>query len=192
MKHYIEITLLPSVEVGLGFLWQKVYQQIHLALVEIKDENDEVNVGISFPKYGADNFPLGDTVRLFGKTADDLTALRLEEWLKRLSDYVAITAIKEVPQKIETYMCFSRKQVKSNTERLARRQAKRKGISFEEAMLNYENMQGETTKLPFIVLDSLSTGQRLKLFIQNEQKPIHIEGNFNTFGLSKESTIPWF
>ena len=40
MKHYIEITLLPDAEVGLGFIWQKMYQQIHLALVEVKDANE--------------------------------------------------------------------------------------------------------------------------------------------------------
>ncbi len=192
MQYYIEITLRPDAEVGLGFLWQKVYQQIHLALVEVKDENDTVGVGISFPKYRADAFPLGDTVRLFAKTPNALMDLRLDVWLARLIDYIAISSITKVPVNIGTYVSFSRKQVKSNMERLARRQAKRKGISLEEALKNYTDMQELTTQLPFIVLDSLSSTQRLKLFIQKELKDIHTESRFSTYGLSKEATVPWF
>jgi len=192
MNHYIEITLRPDAEVGLGFIWQKVYQQIHLALVEVKDENNEVSIGVSFPKYCTDPFPLGDTIRLFSKTADELTSLRLDEWLRRLLDYADISGIREVPSGVKTYASFSRKQVKSNIERLARRQAKRKGISFEEALTTYADMQEQTTKLPFVSLDSLSSGQRLKLFIQKESKSEYIEGRFSTYGLSKEATVPCF
>lgn len=192
MNHYIEITLRPDAEVEIGFLWQKVYQQIHLALVEIKDENDGVNIGISFPKYGTDGFPLGDTIRLFGKTSDDLIMLQLDKWLNRLLDYIVITDIRDVPQNLKVYACFSRKQVKSNLERLARRQARRKGISVEDAINNYEDMQEQTTQLPFISLKSLSTNQSLKLFIRNELKSDSVDGSFNTYGLSKDATVPWF
>lgn len=192
MKNYIEITLRPDAEVGLGFLWQKVYQQIHLALVEVKDENDEVSIGVSFPRYCTDAFPLGDTIRLFAKTADELTILRLDEWLSHLLDYADVSDIKDVPSGIETHASFSRKQIKSNIERLVRRQAKRKEISFEEALKNYADMQEQTTQLPYVTINSLSSGQRLKLFIQKESKPEYVEGRFSTYGLSKEATVPWF
>lgn len=192
MKYYIELTLLPDAEVGLGFLWQKVYQQIHLALVEVKDENEKVNIGVSFPKYGDRTFPLGNAVRLFARTAGDLEVLHLERWLDRFSDYVAISAITEVPQKLEGHACFSRRQFKSNAQRLARRQAKRQGITLEEAMKNYESMQEQTTQLPFIVLHSLSTGSTLKLFLQKDLKEVAAKGDFNTYGLSKGATVPCF
>ena len=54
MKNYIEITLLPSAEITLSFLWEKLYQQLHLALVEIQDSDKSVSVGVSFPKYRCD------------------------------------------------------------------------------------------------------------------------------------------
>ena len=38
MKHYIEITLLPNPDINLLSLWSKVFQQIHLGLVEMQDE----------------------------------------------------------------------------------------------------------------------------------------------------------
>jgi CRISPR-associated endonuclease Csy4 len=192
MKYYIEITLRPDAEIGIGFLWQKMYQQLHLALVEVKDENEKVDVGIAFPQYGNISFPLGHSMRLFGRVPDDLSNLRLEYWLKRLLDYVSITEMKEVPNNIENYASFYRQQVKSNPERLARRQAKRKGISLEEAMLNYETMPDQISKLPFIIIESLSSAQKLKLFIQKERKETLSEGKFNTFGLSKDATVPWF
>ena len=44
MKHYIDITLLPSDDIGVHFLWSKVMMQVHLALVEIQDSNKQVPV----------------------------------------------------------------------------------------------------------------------------------------------------
>ncbi|MBE0472372.1 MAG: type I-F CRISPR-associated endoribonuclease Cas6/Csy4, partial [Methyloprofundus sp.] len=37
MKHYIELTLLPNTDINAFTLWSKVYQQIHLGLVEMQD-----------------------------------------------------------------------------------------------------------------------------------------------------------
>ncbi|WP_370059982.1 type I-F CRISPR-associated endoribonuclease Cas6/Csy4, partial [Neptunomonas phycophila] len=36
MKHYIDITLLPSDDIDIHFLWTKVMMQIHLAFVEMQ------------------------------------------------------------------------------------------------------------------------------------------------------------
>ncbi|MCO4790206.1 type I-F CRISPR-associated endoribonuclease Cas6/Csy4, partial [Vibrio cholerae] len=36
MNYYQEITLLPDADIALGFLWQNVFQQVHIALVEHK------------------------------------------------------------------------------------------------------------------------------------------------------------
>jgi len=48
-------------------------------------------------------------------------------------------------------------------------------------------------KEPFIRLKSTSTNQRYLLFIQQGkvvEEPI--TGDFNTYGLSKNATVPWF
>ena len=44
MKNYIEMTLLPDADITLNFLWEKLYQQLHLALVEIQDSDKTVPV----------------------------------------------------------------------------------------------------------------------------------------------------
>ena len=41
MKYYLDITLLPSDDIGVHFLWTKVMIQMHLALVEIQNEKNK-------------------------------------------------------------------------------------------------------------------------------------------------------
>ena len=48
MKAYLEIILKPQPEIPLYFLWEKVYQQIHLALAQMKNEYGTASIGISF------------------------------------------------------------------------------------------------------------------------------------------------
>lgn len=193
MKHYIEITLLPDAEVGLGFLWQKVYQQIHLALVEVKDADEKVNVGVSFPKYGSKTFPLGDTIRLFGKTLEDLNALRLDHWLERLPDYISMTAIRAVPHSVETNVCFRRKQPKMDFMKRVEKQAKRHGVSMKAALEHFRNYDKEhQLTLPFVQVYSQTWKENFPLFVEKNSASSHMTGPFDTYGLSKEATVPWF
>ena len=69
MNAYLEITLLPDVDIALNFLIQKVYQQLHLKFVEMKDGNGSQPVGVSFPKYDTAANTLGDKIRLFAHDA---------------------------------------------------------------------------------------------------------------------------
>jgi len=194
MKYYVDIVLISNEEENLGYLWRKLYAQIHLALVEIRDENELVSIGLAFPKY-SDNRFLGDTLRLFSVTKEEMESLNLEKWFNRLEGYLFVGKIKEVPTTTE-FVSFRRKQFKTNVERLARRQAKRKGISFEEAMKNYENFDEEEKKkknrLPYINVKSLSSDREMKIFIEKSEAKEEKQGLFSTYGLSSESTIPWF
>jgi len=194
MNYYVDIKLFSDSEVTLGFVWKKLYAQMHLALVEVRDENNLVSVGFAFPKYKESAFPLGNELRVFAKTKDELEGLDLNRWLERLLDYVSVSPIKEVPLTVNEFVTFGRKQFKVNAERLARRQAKRKGISFEEALKNYENFDEEKkkTKLPFVNIKSLSSDREMKVFIQKSDKKERKEGQFSTYGLSNEVTVPWF
>ena len=58
MNYYQDITLLPDADIGLYFLWQKVYQQIHLALVENKSADNASAIGVAFPEYNVDKHHL--------------------------------------------------------------------------------------------------------------------------------------
>jgi len=193
MNYYVDIKLLTDTEISLGFVWKKLYTQVHLALVEVRDENNLVSIGLGFPKYSNDRF-LGDTLRLFAPTKEALEILDLNRWIARLLDYLIVSEIKEVPTNINEYVSFGRQQFKTNREALARRQAKRKGISYEEALQNYANFDENKnkTKLPYINIKSLSTDREMKVFIKKSEPKEREDGLFSTYGLSNKSTVPWF
>ena len=188
MRYYIEIKLLHNSEIGLGFLWKKVYTQVHLALAE----RGGGAIGASFPDYGDKLFPLGDSLRLFSPSENELEALQISRWLERLQDYVTVSGIEKVPENVEGYAQFIRKQVKTGKERQARRFAKRHGIGYEEALKRYESMEEKTLALPFIMLQSLSSNQEMKLFIDKKAVDKELGGDFNSYGFSKDATVPWF
>ena len=200
MKYYREIKLFDETEIPLGFLWSKVYTQIHLALVEIKDNNDRVDVGVSFPKYGDEMFPLGDTLRLFAPSEDRMKALKLEHHLQRLMDYVSLAPIKEVPDDVKKYAMFKRVRFKSHAQirRSAKRRAERESIPYEMALKEYEETAKKYEKLkcenrlPYINVQSLSNGNRMKLFIEKVASKEAKDGDFSTYGLSDRATVPIF
>jgi len=197
MKYYIDITLLPDAETNLGFLWQKVYQQIHIALVENKIADNQSGIAVSFPKYGDNIFPLGDKLRLFAEQQSELEGFNAPKWLNRLTDYVHITSIKAVPSSVNEYVCFKRKQFKSNLIKAAERRAKYKGETLEVALAHFKHYQKKSA-LPFINITSLSTVKNsdsqkvFKLFIERIPSDVPRQGDFNCYGLSKDATIPWF
>ena len=193
MKNYVEITLLPSIDISAYFLWEKVYQQLHMAFVEIKDADNKIDVGAAFPDYKQDKKSrLGRKLRLFASTGDRLDSLNLKKRLSSLSDYVHVTSIRDVPEKIEGYACFKRNQPKINNVRLARRMAKRKNINYEEALLHFQSRDEKMSMLPFINMKSQSTDNRFRLFIEKSDSDSQVTGTFNSYGLSKTATVPWF
>jgi CRISPR-associated endonuclease Csy4 len=199
MKYYLDITLLPDNDITLGFIWFKVYQQIHIALVENKVAENESSIALSFPQYCEKDktFPLGNKIRLFAPTQALLEKLAITTWLRRFTDHTHITSIKAVPDSFSEYACFSRKQYTTNLSRLARRRAKRHDETFEQALQHYASFEDEQTKLPFVNVKSLTKGEQFKLFIAcNITKQTQI-GAFTCYGLSlngknNQATVPWF
>ncbi len=187
MKYYIDIKLLNEGEISLGFLWKKVYAQIHLALVEINNES----IALSFPNYGTKIFPMGECLRIFANDKEDLIDLKLDTWLERLKDYLCMGEILAIP-KTDKFVQFKRRQFKANLLKRAEKQALRRGISVADALKHYEGMEDKSSKLPFIMVKSLSSDQELKLFIEKIDFDSEVEGTFNTYGLSKTATVPWF
>lgn len=185
MNYYLELTLLADGEVNIGFLWQKVYQQIHLILVKNKIGKNDSAIAVSFPEYGAKVFPLGRKLRLLGKTENGLISLNVTKWLARLDDYVHIKAIKPVPDNIEQYAVFTRKQFKSPKKLRAGINARANKIA---AKNNYDveevkkrlftslDKYDKKQTLPFINMISLSSDvsktfserKSFKLFIEKQ------------------------
>jgi CRISPR-associated endonuclease Csy4 len=192
MKYYLDITLLPDAETNLGFLWQKIYQQIHLALVENKVGKNQSEVAVSFPEYGNKGFPLGAKLRLFAETKEKLEQFHIGQWLKRFTDYVHCTSIKGVPESVSSFACFERFQIASNKECKARRRVKRHGGTFDEALAYFINYEEQFSEFPFINMNSLSKNEKFKLFVNKTDVREQCDGGFNCYGLSKIATVPLF
>ena len=201
MKCYIEVTLMKNDDFSPFELWSRIYVQLHIAFAEMKDANNKMNVGISFPQYRFNQQKgigfLGEKFRLFAESENDLKKLDIPKWLERLVDYVHISSIKEVPEsKITGYAIYKRKQVKTNAERLARHRVKRGDIGFDEALNRYRQVV-TTTDLPYVQMLSLSTSdeqnkKRFKLFIEKQITEKSETQVFSTYGLSSVSTVPEF
>ncbi len=220
MKYYLDITLLSDAEVSLNFLWEKAYQQVHLALVENGFESDEVikrkngkeeqlkksHIAISFPDYKSKDFPLGNRLRLFAQSEEQLQKLLdIDKWFNGLADYIEWPLrVKKVPESA-TFVRFKRVQLHTNVERLARRRAMRNEESFEQAMKHFEGFEDQESNFPFVYMTSLSTSKatvpssrnKFRLFIKKEDVQQAQSGSFTCYGLSsresgKQATVPWF
>ncbi|MFC2995301.1 type I-F CRISPR-associated endoribonuclease Cas6/Csy4 [Acinetobacter sichuanensis] len=207
MKHYIEMTLMKNDDFSPYELWSRIYTQLHIALAEIKDANDKVNIGLSFPQYRFNEEKgigfLGEKIRLFAESESILKSIYLRKWLETsydkvdLTDYVHIKSISEVPEKkITGYSIYSRIQVKSNAERLARHDEKKGRYSYENALEHYKKFV-KNTDLPYIQMLSLSTSnerdkKRFKLFIRKQSAEKSETQVFSTYGLSSVSSVPEF
>ena len=192
MKYYQDITLLSEEEIPQHFLWQKLFQQIHIALAENKGADGSSAIGVAFPEYDAAEFSLGTKLRLFAQSEQELVQFQCEKWLERLSDYVRIGEIRAVPEHVSGYACFSQVKPKGSRENLARRRARRTGESYKEALKHFEGYQQEISRLPFIHMQSVSNGHKFKLFIQQKITAHPIQGPYSCYGLSGRSTVPIF
>lgn len=191
MRFYLEITLLPNPEVEINFLWSKVFQQIHLGLVEMQDEQGRIPIGVSFPDY-MDGKKLGGKLRLFANDETTLSQFNATKWLSRLSDYVHCTGIRPVPEKILGYAVYQREQAKTGNERLARRYAKRHDMDYDTALMRYSALTHKTLATPFIRLKSLSGDQMFCLWIK-KTKVEELSGmTFSSYGLSAVAGVPEF
>lgn len=193
MNHYIELTLIPDLDVDLNFIWAKVYTQIHLGLVQIQDKNKAVPVGVSFPEYAHERF-LGKKLRLFASDEATLNRLNLSKCLERLMDYVHISSIRTViASQIKGYVQVRRHRVSVNVSCLARRYVKRHpDTSIKEALKRLNDYQVSNTHYPYIHLSSLSGKQSFSLFICQTEVTQAVSGLFNSYGLSTVATLPHF
>lgn len=211
MNFYQELTLLPQDEINIHLLWSKIFQQIHLGLVEITDNHHQTPIGVSFPEYVTGNkfSTLGSKCRLFSPDETTLTRFDTTKWLARLTDYVHCTSIRPVPGEVASYSCYQRYQSKTNPLRLARRYASRHGMDLETAfygqiqlkpadnsaqrpMFRYCDFPKRQVCLPFIRLNSLSSEHSFCLWIKKVHDKSTNPGVFSTYGLSATVTVPEF
>jgi CRISPR-associated endonuclease Csy4 len=192
MKYYQEISLLSGAEISPYFIWQKLYQQIHFALAENKTEKNKSKIGVAFPAYDGERFLLGTKLRLFAEEEQSLKDMQCEKWLSRLCDYVHVKPIATVPEKLVGHACFRHVKMKGSKEKLARRRAKRKEETFEQALAHYANYDEQRSKLPFISMSSQTNGWHFRLFIEKQAMEQPQIGMYSCYGLSNKTTVPLF
>ncbi len=183
MDNYIEITLRPDAEMPLNWLLNAVYSKLHKALHNL----GSTTIGISFPQY---KVILGNTLRIHG-SLEALDKLMQQHWLGGMLGYCKISDITPVPGKIN-HRTISRKQSTMSPSKL-RRLIKRGSISDIEARQYQAKMFSKGMHNPYIELQSTSNGHRHRRYIEFGELLDHpVSGEFDSYGLSKTATVPWF
>lgn len=188
--HYIDITLLPDPEFSHAHLMGALVAKLHRALVLGQTQD----IGVSYPKHvtqPVNRRTLGSVLRLHG-TAATLDRLMGLDWLKGMRDHTQVSALSAVPATAQ-YRTVSRRQFKTNVDRLRRRRMQRKGETAEQAAAAIPDSVERRPDLPFVQMRSSSTGQAFCLCIEHGPlRPDPVRGLFNAYGLALEATIPWF
>lgn len=198
MKYYQEVTLLPGVEIPLYFIWSNVYRQLHLAFVEAKNDTNTIPYGVSFPQYQNEmkDKGLGEKVRIFARSEDELEKLGVKRWLQRLTDYVHITGIREVPDKIAGYAVYRRVHQENGAEQKTKRFLLRHNdvtVTYEDIVHKFAVHQKNKLKhLPYISQKSLTNNNAFRLYIEKQNCEQAVGGDFGTYGLSESATVPEF
>lgn len=193
MDSYINIRFIEDDEVPIYFIRNKTFTKLHKALHDAK----QTTIGISFPNY---KVKLGDTIRLHGNKPT-LETLQQSNWLGGLVGYCDMSEILPVPESIKGYRTVSRKQPTMTLKKLEKRIKHQKAsgvLKTEDDIKVYqrqykEKMYASSLDNPYLELQSTSSGQLYRVFIQmGEIQEKSLTGEFNYFGLSKTATIPWF
>lgn len=183
MDYYIDIEIKPDEELQESPLMNLVYNKFHKALVKLKTKQ----IGISFPKY---QIKLGRVLRLHGSISD-LQNLQDINWLNGIAGYCKISDVKNVPVDAK-YRTVSR--VRTNMSKSKLERLKKRGSITPGKEKNYRaKMFSQGLDDPYLDLESGSTGQKHRRFIQfGHLLDQPVAGKFDSFGLSKVATVPWF
>ncbi|GAW94647.1 MULTISPECIES: type I-F CRISPR-associated endoribonuclease Cas6/Csy4 [Colwellia] len=183
MNHYIDIRLKPDAEMRENVLMNTVYSKLHKALVILQS----TSIGISFPKY---KVLFGNVLRIHGEQSY-LNDLQGVDWLGGIKGYCKLSDVLSIPEMVQ-YRTISRKQA-NMTEAKLRRLITRKSITKDEVKLYKAKMFSQGLDNAYLELVSSSTGEKHRRYIQfGELKDTPVAGDFDSFGLSKQATVPWF
>ncbi|ODC02709.1 type I-F CRISPR-associated endoribonuclease Cas6/Csy4 [Terasakiispira papahanaumokuakeensis] len=189
MDSYLDIQLRPDPDFAPHMLMSALFNKLHRTLFELHAQD----IGISFPehRHGVQARTLGNRLRLHS-TAARLAQLMETPWLTGMRDHVQLSAPLTVPAETR-HIQVMRKQPNLGGPSRVKRYAKRHGISESEAEALYAQLATRRLTLPFVTLNSRSTGQRFNLLIAHgkPQKTAQ-SGPFNHYGLSQHATVPWF
>ena len=191
MDNYIDIKLLPDPEFKTTTLMNALYAKVHKVLHDLESST----IGVSFPES---KHVLGDVLRLHGGI-DALSEFATSGWLGGLSGYCLIGNVAPAPEeaKHRTVSRWQSSKSESGLRRAIKRAEKRGKPMSDDDISKYRQMivtemQTEDS-LPYLYLQSGSNGHKHRRYIQfGELRDSPVAGSFDTFGLSKTATVPWF
>ena len=187
MNYYQEVTLIDG-DKKLYEIWSDVFNQVHIALADIKNKHNVESIGVSFPSYryeenNSQTFAMmGNKLRVFTHNPKDLETLNLNDWLSRLTEYVHIKGIKDVGDKATGYVSVHRYRFKP-IDIQAQTLADKLKVSYEEAMVTVTKRKKEMA-LPFIQMRSHTNNSNYRLSILQSPCDKSQAGSFNTYGLN--------
>lgn len=183
MNFYIDIIINPDAEMPLNRLLNTLYAKLHKTLFDLQSKN----IGVSFPAY---KVLLGNCLRIHG-SQDSLINLQKSDWIGGLIGYCKVSEILLVPSTCQ-YKSIGRIQTTMSPAKL-RRLIKRGTIAEDEVKQYKAKMFTKGLDNPYVELESASNGHKHRRYIQfGDLLDRPVEGEFDTFGLSKTATIPWF
>jgi len=187
-SHYLDIQLRPDPDFPTGQLMGALFSKLHRRLVTLNTQA----IGVSFPHHQLKPRAIGDLLRLHGLETE-LETLMAESWLGGMRAHADICAVTVTPADI-SHRTVTRRQFKTNAERLRRRRMKRHRESEAEVLVRIpDTAEKRNVPLPFVQVRSASTGQRFSLFVEHGPEQAEpTPGTFNSYGLSRFTTIPWF
>ncbi len=183
MNYYIDIQIKPDAEMRENVLMNTVYSKLHKALFTL----ESTSIGVSFPKY---KVLFGNLLRIHGDQSylNDLQGL---DWLGGIKGYCDISVILPVPETTQ-YRTVSRKQA-NMTEAKLRRLIARNSILPDEVKAYKAKMYSQSLDKAYFELVSTSNDEKHRRYIQlGDLRGAAVEGVFDSFGLSKTATVPWF
>jgi len=189
MDHYLDIRLRPDPEFPASMLMNALYSKLHRALYDL--QADDIGVSLPDHKTGVRARTPGDRLRLHARK-ERLEQLMALSWLAGMRDHVELTDIAPVPTEV-SHRRVVRRQFNTGGPSRVKRYARRHDISEDEARQCLAAPAERKISLPFVQVNSRSSGQRFALFIEHAQpQAAPVGGSFNHYGLSREATVPWF
>jgi CRISPR-associated endonuclease Csy4 len=184
MNFYLDININPHLDIhsnkAMGFLFQNVHKSI-VALGIGK-------IAISFPKAG--QYSVGSILRLHG-SEHDLSLFVTNDFLIRIKPYSFLSNVKAIPNEV-LFKKISR--IRSNMSKSKLNRLLRRGTITADKISGYmDKMLKNSLNNSYIDLYSESTNRTFRMFFQfSEILSNPSEGEFDSYGLSDEATIPWF
>jgi CRISPR-associated endonuclease Csy4 len=183
MDFYQDIILKPDREFPATVLMNSLFAKLHHALSAL----ETTSIGVSFPFQ---QITLGSLLRLHGAESE-LISLSNLDWIGSMKGFCKISGVNKVPGNAR-FRTISRKQGTMSKAKM-NRLIKRGSLSQDEVKQYRAKMFSKGMDNPYIDLVSNSNGHRHRRYIEFGEIQDHpVSGEFDSFGLSKTATIPWF